>query len=129
MKLDFPSPEFDEAVAALCHGMASDEQARALNELLRSNAAARDEYLLRVELHSRLASDPDLFAAEEHPSWTAAGSEAPRRFRPPDTGPFLPWPSVRLKAVSPLRSATALQNLAESRRRFPLVARVFQKAF
>src|SRR6185369_15744361 len=36
---------------------------RSLNELLRSNAAARDEYILRLELHSRLASEPDLFAA------------------------------------------------------------------
>ncbi len=61
MKLAFPSREFDEAVAAVCHGSASDEQARALNELLRSDAAARDEYILRLELHSRLASEPDLF--------------------------------------------------------------------
>src|SRR5437773_8854987 len=61
MKFTFPSREFDEAVAALCHGTASDEQARALNELLRSDAAARDEYILRAELHSRLASEPDLF--------------------------------------------------------------------
>src|SRR5205085_8217282 len=35
---------------------------RALNESLRNDAAARDEYILRVELHSRLASEPDLFA-------------------------------------------------------------------
>ena len=61
MKFTFPSREFDEAVAALCHGTASDEQARALNELLRGNATARDEYILRAELHSRLASEPDLF--------------------------------------------------------------------
>lgn len=62
MKLAFPSREFDEAVAAVCHGSASDEQMRALNELLRNDSAARDEYILRLELHSRLASDPDLFA-------------------------------------------------------------------
>jgi len=61
MKLTFPSREFDEAVAAVCHGTASDEQAPALNELLRSDAAARDEYIARAELHSRLASEPDLF--------------------------------------------------------------------
>src|SRR5579859_5312332 len=61
MKITFPSREFDEAVAAVCHGSFSDEQASALNELLRSAAAARDEYLLRLELHSRLASEPDLF--------------------------------------------------------------------
>jgi ferric-dicitrate binding protein FerR (iron transport regulator) len=62
MKLSFPSPEFDASVAAVCHGSVSDEETRALNELLRSHPAARDEYILRVELHSRLASDPDLFA-------------------------------------------------------------------
>jgi hypothetical protein len=61
MKIAFPSREFDEAVAAVCHGSVSDEEARALNELLRSAEAARDEYLLRLELHSRLASEPDLF--------------------------------------------------------------------
>ena len=63
MKLACPSREFDEAVAAVCHGLASDEQARALNELMRSDATARDEYILRLELHSRLASEPDLFAS------------------------------------------------------------------
>jgi hypothetical protein len=65
MKLAFPSREFDEAVAAICHGSASDEQAQALNELLRTQAAARDEYLLRLELHARLASEPDLFVSLE----------------------------------------------------------------
>jgi hypothetical protein len=61
MTLLFPSREFDDAVAAVCHGSASEAQARALNELLRECAAARDEYILRIELHSRLASNPDLF--------------------------------------------------------------------
>lgn len=63
MSLGFPSPAFDDAVAAVCHDLASDEQMRALNELLRSSPAARDEYLVRLELHSRLASAPDLFAS------------------------------------------------------------------
>jgi hypothetical protein len=71
VSLTFPSPEFDEAVAAVCHGLASDEPMRALNELLRADPAARDEYILRVELHSRLASDPDLFAS------TAADAASP----------------------------------------------------
>jgi len=62
MKLCFPSQEFDDAAAAVCHGSVSDEEARALNELLRSDPAARDEYILRVELHSRLASEPEIFA-------------------------------------------------------------------
>ena len=61
MKLSFPSPEFDDAVAAVCHGSANEAEMRALNELLRSNLSARDEYLMRVELHTRLASEPDLF--------------------------------------------------------------------
>lgn len=62
MSLSFPSPEFDEVVAGVCHGSATEVEMRALNELLRSSPSARDEYLLRVELHARLASEPDLFA-------------------------------------------------------------------
>jgi len=65
MTMLFPSPDFDDAVAAVCHGTATEEQMRALNVLLRGNPAARDEYLIRVELHSRLASDPDLFQPAE----------------------------------------------------------------
>jgi enterochelin esterase-like enzyme len=63
MKIEFPSDEFDDAVAAVCHGVASEAQARALNELLRREPRARDEYILRLELHSRLASQLDLFGA------------------------------------------------------------------
>lgn len=65
MTLIFPSPQFDDAVAAVCHDSASDEQIQALNKLLRSNAAARDEYIIRLELHSRLASEADLFASTD----------------------------------------------------------------
>ena len=64
MKLSFPSPEFDDTVAAVCHGSAIEAEMRALNEVLRSNLSARDEYLMRVELHTRLASEPDLFLQE-----------------------------------------------------------------
>ena len=67
MKLSLPAPEFDDVVASVCHGSASEAEMRALNELLRNNASARDEYLLRVELHTRLASDRDLFARVEEP--------------------------------------------------------------
>jgi len=67
VKLTFPSREFDDAVAAISYGTASGEQARAVNELLRKNSTARDEYILRLELHSRLASEPDLFTVtSEH---------------------------------------------------------------
>ena len=75
MTLTFPSPEFDNAVAAVCHATASDGQLSGLHELLRENPAARDEYLLRVELHSRLASDPDLFASATHELQPPAGGE------------------------------------------------------
>jgi len=82
MKLAFPSREFDEAVAAVCHGSASDEQMRGLNELLRSDSAARDQYILRLELHSRLASEPDLFVSTEQEaseaSLTGRGITLPR---------------------------------------------------
>jgi hypothetical protein len=74
MKIGFPSLEFDDAVAAVCHDLASDEQARALNELLRNNAAARDAYILRLELHARLASEPDLFTSIEPDSPVVAGA-------------------------------------------------------
>lgn len=61
LRLKFPSAEFDEIVAGVCHGSATDDQLVALHELLRINPSALDEYILRVELHSRLASEPDLF--------------------------------------------------------------------
>jgi hypothetical protein len=105
--LAFPSREFDEGVSAVFHGTASDEEARALNEILRSDAAARDEYILRVELHSRLASEQDLFVSGEQSAGTA-GSETPRRFGNS--------PSIS-KATSPLRSAIALQS-SSPRKRF-----------
>jgi len=82
MKLAFPSREFDDAVAAVCCGTASDDQARALNELLRSDSIARDEYILRLELHSRLASEPDLFAS---PFDGMEGARASARFNVPQT--------------------------------------------
>ncbi|RYD27846.1 MAG: hypothetical protein EOP86_23950 [Verrucomicrobiaceae bacterium] len=61
MPLAFPSSEFDDAVAAVCHGLVSADQAQALNALLRQNPAARDEYILRIELHSRLAGQRESF--------------------------------------------------------------------
>ena len=63
MRLIFPSSDFDHAVAAVCQGHPSEEQVRALNELLLTDSAARDEYIVRVELHVRLGSDARLFAS------------------------------------------------------------------
>ncbi len=54
--MKFPSPEFDDAVAALCHGAVSDNVLAELHERLRTDTAARDEYLWQVELHGELAS-------------------------------------------------------------------------
>jgi hypothetical protein len=63
MKLTFPSQEFDRVVAAVCSGEPLDAEIRALNELLRTTAPARDEYIRRVEIHSRLASEPEIFVS------------------------------------------------------------------
>lgn len=84
MKMLFPSSEFDDAVAAVCHGAASEEQMHALNGLLRNDARARDEYILRLELHSRLASDPDLFPSTAVIDAVAAEPESrlPQRAQP-----------------------------------------------
>jgi len=50
----------------------------ALNELLRTDSGARDEYVLLVELHSRLASETCLFAVAE----AAGAAEAAVSDRP-----------------------------------------------
>ncbi len=94
MTLIFPSSEFDDAVAAVCHGAAGEEQTRALNELLRSDAGARDEYLLRVEVHARLASEPELFPQ-------AADAAAPAGL--PDANP-----GERRKTLHPKTRASRL---------------------
>jgi Concanavalin A-like lectin/glucanases superfamily/FecR protein len=74
MRISFPSPGFDDTVAAVCHGSATEAEMCALNTLLRNNPSARDEYLLRVELHTRLSSSPDLFSQA---AYAAGGSRAP----------------------------------------------------
>lgn len=91
MTLSFPSPEFDDAVAAVCHGSASEAEMRALNELLRREARARDEYLLRIELHTRLASDRELFAQTED---AAAGCRLPEIDWEERRHSFSPRPAV-----------------------------------
>jgi hypothetical protein len=65
MKISHPSREFDDAVAAICLGFATEQQMKALNLALQGNRAAQDDYLFQLELHSRLASDPDLFSGSE----------------------------------------------------------------
>ena len=91
MKLVFPSREFVDAVAAVCHGQASDEQISGLNELLRTDAVARDEYILRVELHSRLASNPDLFVSAIHDEASIVGPKNVYRLPPQVWNRKLVW--------------------------------------
>jgi len=52
--MKFPSPAFDDAVAAACHGTADDERLAALAAVLQSDEAALDAYLWRTELHATL---------------------------------------------------------------------------
>ena len=99
MKLAFPSPEFDDAVAQVCHGSFSEDQARALNELLRTDPAARDEYLLRVELHSRLASEPDLFVRDS-PEPVALQKIVPLLTIQPFRRPGLHWAAALAASVA-----------------------------
>ena len=54
--MKFPSCEFDDAVATLCHGTIHDEELADLHGLLCVDSGARDEYLWRVEVHGELAS-------------------------------------------------------------------------
>jgi len=94
MTLAFPSPDFDAAVAAVCHGTATEAEMEALNTLLRGNPRARDEYLFRIELHARLASTPDLFpqAVEAGPEACPTIlrlEEAPASVLPGSSGPSL----------------------------------------
>ncbi len=99
MSLNYPSPAFDAAVAAVCHGTASEEQLQALHRLLRDEPTARDEYLLRVELHARLASDPDLFAGAS-------------RDIPPIPATDTPIPFPALPRTKPTAVQTASRFLA-----------------
>lgn len=54
--MNFPSTEFDTALAALCHGTASDAEISELHTLLRDDESARDAYLWQVEVHAHLGS-------------------------------------------------------------------------
>ena len=68
-----PSREFEDAVSALCHGTATEEQVQELAALLRTDTAAQDAYLLAVELHARLASDNGLFVRSQNRGRPAVG--------------------------------------------------------
>lgn len=73
--MTFPSPEFDAALAAVCHGTAAQAETAALYELIARDPAARDEYLWQVETHAHLIS-MDIATA---PAASAPASQRPGR--------------------------------------------------
>lgn len=54
--MEFPSREFDDAVAAICSGTLTDADALEFRTILAGSERALDEYLWQVELHAFLAS-------------------------------------------------------------------------
>jgi ferric-dicitrate binding protein FerR (iron transport regulator) len=70
----FPSPEFDEAVAAACQGTADEACLEALGTLLAESDAALDAYLHKTELHAALVLTP--------PSAISADAGVSRNARP-----------------------------------------------
>lgn len=54
--MNYPSLEFDTALAGLCHGTATDAEVGEFHAALRESESAQDAYLWYVELHSHLAS-------------------------------------------------------------------------
>jgi hypothetical protein len=78
----FPSPEFDDAVAAACDGTADEACLEALGDVLVESDAALDTYLLRTELHATLASTPQFTGSvvraegigEEPLAWTVTST-------------------------------------------------------
>lgn len=57
--MQFPSAEFNDAVALACHGMADASCFEALGRLLSENDAALDAYIRRTELHAVLRTIPN----------------------------------------------------------------------
>lgn len=58
--MNYPSPEFERALAEVIDGSVSEETAAALNLVLSTSAEARVAYVTAVELHGELACRPDL---------------------------------------------------------------------
>lgn len=113
MNLTFPTPEFDDVVAAVCHGSATETEMCALNALLRDDSRARDEYILRVALHTRLASDPDLFAHTADPSVVCRPGDTVLRNRQEviSPTPTVPAPRRRRTRVPVLAACLVLTTV------------------
>lgn len=61
--MNHPSSEFDDAVAAACHGTADDARLEELGRLLAENDAALEDYLARAELHAMLLTSTEFMPA------------------------------------------------------------------
>jgi hypothetical protein len=62
----FPSTEFDDVVAAACHGTADEAHLVELAGLLAGNDAALEAYITRAELHASLLTWPGLAGDAAH---------------------------------------------------------------
>lgn len=112
MSLTFPSPDFDNAVAAVCHGDLTEAQAKALGDLLRGDPRARDEYLRRVALHACLASETDLFAGTSPGLLDPDAAACPLPFpSPTPSGSSSPSPGRRLPTRALALAAAAIALL------------------
>jgi hypothetical protein len=78
--MKFPSPAFDDAVAAACHGTADDACLAALAAVLQTDEAALDAYLWQTELHATLLTSTQFVEPPEivllGQAIAAGGSEA-----------------------------------------------------
>ncbi len=72
----FPSAEFDDAVASACHGTIAEEIIADLTELLRQDAAARDEYLWQTALHAHLTHAAACLPTDLPPDREPAGGKS-----------------------------------------------------
>jgi hypothetical protein len=84
--MNFPSTEFDNAVAAACQGTGSETDVADLHATLRAHEAARDDYLWQVELHAYLAS-----LAVGRTTGPALLADKDPRVPPARRGTFVKW--------------------------------------
>lgn len=89
--MNVPSPGFDDAISAVCHGTASDSDVATFHALLQASEAARDEYLWEVEIHARLASVSSLQAAPEATLATEQPRSKSRRSPGARSGSRVKW--------------------------------------
>ena len=92
----FPSAEFDDAVASACHGTIEEETLADLIDLLRQDAAARDEYLWQTALHAHLAHAAAFLPAGLPPDREPAGGTSGHPPLHDDVSRHAAWSSYAL---------------------------------